>query len=260
MSLRQQLRTNALVRFFYFHWIAFRQFVNLNLPGYFLASLWYWKDFIRLKTMKGNPNFKDGLAFSYPCLTDRTESTPIEPVYFFQDAWAARKIFEIKPATLYDIGSSVKTMSIIAQTIPVIFVDIRRIDVKLDGLTFLEGDITKLPFANDSIDCISSLCVVEHIGLGRYGDPLDNWGSEKAVTELRRVLAPRGFVLFSVPVDRQNQVHYNANRAFSRDYVLKLFEGLTLKEERYIYGYELLNDYDPMKGAGTGLFLFQKPR
>jgi hypothetical protein len=50
------------------------------------------------------------LADIYPCLNDRTSSTPIEPIYFYQDAWAARKIFELKPKFLVDIASSVKTM------------------------------------------------------------------------------------------------------------------------------------------------------
>ncbi|MCS7073092.1 MAG: class I SAM-dependent methyltransferase [Bacteroidia bacterium] len=259
MSLRQQWRTNSLVRFLYFQWIAFKQFVNFQPLGYISSLFWFWRDYFRLKSFPPNPNFQEKLIFTYPCLTDRTETTPIEPVYFFQDAWAAQKIFELKPKELYDIGSSIKTMSIIAQAIPVIFVDIRKIDVQLNGLTFLEASITQLPFPDNCIECISSLCVVEHIGLGRYGDPLDNWGSEKAVAELKRVVAPNGHVLFSVPVDKQNQVHYNANRAFSRDYVLQLFDGFKLIEERYIYGYQLTESYDPSKGAGTGLYLFQKP-
>jgi len=66
-------------------------------------------------------------------------------------------------------------------------VDIRPIDVSLDNLFFVKGSILNLPFRNNSIESISSLCVVEHIGLGRYGNVIDPYGSEKAIKELKRV-------------------------------------------------------------------------
>jgi hypothetical protein len=44
-----------------------------------------------------------------------------------------------------------------------------------------------LPFKNNSIECISSLCVLEHIGLGRYGDKLDPFGTEKAIEEIKTI-------------------------------------------------------------------------
>jgi hypothetical protein len=34
--------------------------------------------------------------------------------------------------------------------------------------------------------------VVEHIGLGRYGDPIDPDGDLKAISELKRVVQKRG--------------------------------------------------------------------
>jgi hypothetical protein len=40
--------------------------------------------------------------------------------------------------------------------------------------------------------------------------------------------------------------------------VLDLFKGLDLIEERYIYGMQMQNDYDQVKGFGTGLYHFRK--
>ncbi len=207
----------------------------------------------------GNPNFRTSANYLYPCLADRTAHTPIEPVYFFQDTWAARKIFALKPQHHHDVGSSAMTIGILSQFVPVTMIDLRPLEVELENLHFQFGSILDLPFAGGSIESLSSLCVIEHIGLGRYGDALDPWGSEKAARELQRVLKPGGNLLVSVPVDCQCRVYFNAHRTFTREYVVELFSGLELVEERYVYGMKTQANYDPALGFGTGLFHFHKP-
>ncbi len=220
---------------------------------------WYFKDYFKFKTMARNYNLKQ-LYFKdiYPCLTDNTEYTPIDPVYFFQDSWAAKKIFELKPDHHYDIGSSVKTIGIISQFVPVTMIDIRPLELELENLFFLKGSILNIPFESNSIKTLSCLCVAEHIGLGRYGDSIDPLGSEKAIKELKRVLKTEGIILFSIPVDSENKIYFNAHRAFTREYILELFDGFCLIEEKYIYGNKIYCSYDKNKGFGTGLFMFKK--
>lgn len=193
-----------------------------------------------------------------PCLFDKTEETPIDPVYFYQDCWAASKIFLLKPEKHVDIGSSLKTIGIISQFIPTEMVDIRTIPVTLKNLTFIKGSILSLPFEDETIESLSSLCVIEHIGLGRYGDPIDPRGSKKAISELVRVLKPSGSLFFSVPVDSAEKVYFNAHRAFTREWVIDAFKGLELVDEKYQYGFKLIDNYDEDRGFGTGLFHFQK--
>lgn len=193
-----------------------------------------------------------------PSLTDRTAATPIEPIYFLQDTWCAGRIAAVLPASHVDVGSAIRAMALIAQFVPVQFVDIRRIDIDVPNLSFRCGSILQLPFADRSIASLSSLCVIEHIGLGRYGDPLDAVGSEKAAAELCRVLAHGGDLYVSVPVDDACRVYFNAHRAFTRDYVLELFSELRLLEERYIYGRALSEHYKPEAGFGTGLYHFRR--
>jgi SAM-dependent methyltransferase len=120
-------------------------------------------------------------------------------------------------------------------------VDIRPLDLPLETLAFKEGSILNLPFDSDSVESLSSLCVVEHIGLGRYGDLLDPDGTEKAIAELKRVLKPTGNLYISLPLDNKNKVYFNAHRAFS---------------ENYIYGSQFLNQ--PEKGFGIGLYHLRK--
>lgn len=193
-----------------------------------------------------------------PYLSDRTATTPTEPTYFFQDTWCARKLAERKPQAHVDVGSSAKAMAMIAQFVPVTFVDIRPVELALPNFTFVRGSVLELPFADGSIASLSSLCVIEHIGLGRYGDPLDARGSEKAAAELSRVLAPGGDLYVSVPVDAESCIYFNAHRAFTRDHVQSLFPTLTLREERYIYGREMFDRYDVARGFGTGLYHFRR--
>ncbi|CAD6876385.1 DUF268 domain-containing protein [Methylomonas fluvii] len=217
--------------------------------------IWFFRDFILLSKTR-NRNFKS--APFHPCLDDKSYKTPIDPTYFFQDSWAAKKIFENHPKHHFDIGSAVKTISIISQFTPTTMIDIRPIDLKLDNFDFVQGSILSIPFADNSIISLSSLCVIEHIGLGRYGDPIDAFGSEKAAREIQRVLARGGDFYCSLPVDKECNIYFNAHRAFSRSYVFELFSDLILLEEKYHYGRVMYDNYDAQKGFGTGLFHFMK--
>jgi SAM-dependent methyltransferase len=231
---------------------------GLNIPIASMQFARFMVEYRRYKRNVTNENFECSADYLFPCLLDKTAVTPLDPTYYFQDAWAAGKLSQIKPVAHYDVGSSAKSMAIISRFVPVTMIDIRPIDLKLDSLAFKQGTILDLPFESGSIASLSSLCVVEHIGLGRYGDPIDPWGTEKAVSELLRVLKMGGDLLVSLPIDRGCRVYFNAHRSFTRDYVFALFKGLRLMEEKYIYGRQLFDNYDPDKGFGTGLFHFRK--
>jgi SAM-dependent methyltransferase len=216
---------------------------------------WFFKTYKEFRK-NGNNNFNE-VSFE-PCLNDNLSYTPLDPTYFFQDSWAAKHIFDLKPSHHYDIGSSAKTIGILSQFVPITMIDIRPIELELPNLFFKKGSILELPFEDNSIETLSSLCVVEHIGLGRYGDPIDALGSEKAIKELKRVLKIGGVILFSVPVDKANKIYFNAHRAFTRDYILELFKGFEVMDEKYHYGNKMYDSYDPTRGFGTGLYKLQK--
>lgn len=218
----------------------------------------YLSSYGAYKKISKNDNYKLEFKDLYPRIYDKTEITDLDPVYYLQGVWCARKIFDNKPIKHHDIGSQALMVGIISQFIPTTMVDIRPLSVTLPELSFVKGDVTKLPFPDNSISSLSSMCVIEHIGLGRYGDPLDQFGTEKAASELSRVLSKDGFLYISAPVDNENKVYFNAHRAFTRDYILKLFKNLELVEEKYIYGKELKNIYDDKIGFGTGLYCFKK--
>jgi hypothetical protein len=104
--------------------------------------------------------------------------------------------------------------------------------------------------------------VLEHVGLGRYGDPLDPDGSIKASHELIRVLAPRGQLLLGVPIGRE-RVAYNAHRIFCPRTILVWFSELLLTEfsvvtdEGHFKRFATPDDFHAADYA-CGLFLFER--
>lgn len=219
----------------------------------------FWDSYQRYKKLP--PLDKQPLLDNLlPCLGDDTAETPIEPIYFYQDAWAFEKIVKQRPTQHIDVGSHHKFVALLSKVVPVTMVDIRPLSLPLDTLKFKEGSILELPFEDASVDSLSSLCVVEHIGLGRYGDPLDPNGTEKAIAELSRVLAPGGHLYLSVPVGDQNVVAFNAGRIFSLDYLFNIIKPLQVVDQSFIVGNSLQEEYQHTGNFGTtGLFDLVKP-
>jgi SAM-dependent methyltransferase len=201
----------------------------------------------------------------YPCLKDNTGSTGFDRHYIYHTAWAARILADTKPSAHVDISSTLYFCGIVSAFLPVKFYDHRPADLQLSGLTSESADLTALPFARNSIDSLSCMHVVEHIGLGRYGDALDPTGDLKAAAELQRVLAPGGNLLFVVPTGKP-KIAFNAHRIYAYDQVTSYFPDLELKQ------FALIPD-DPRDGGliydatkrqadsqtyGCGCFWFQK--
>lgn len=164
---------------------------------------------------------------TYPCLTDRASHTPFDAHYFYQGAWLSRKLSITAPREHIDIGSSVLTIGVLSGFVNIIFVDYRPLQVSLPGLRCRAGDITQMAFANGSLNSVSCLHVIEHIGLGRYGDRIDPEGSFKAANELQRVLEAGGSLYLSTPVGR-DRVCFNAHRVFSPNTIFRMFSRLQL--------------------------------
>jgi SAM-dependent methyltransferase len=214
----------ALFRNWLLAFIAPRPLVGVfGLPRYFH----HW----RVWSRKGGAPLK--FIDSYPCLGDGTALTPFDPHYFYQGAWLARRIAAVQPRTHVDVGSSVATLSMLSAITETVFIDRRPLQAELPGLRCQAGDILAMPFPDGSIASLSSLHVIEHIGLGRYGDPIDPAGSSRAAKELSRVLAPGGRLYLSTPIGRE-RVCFNAHRVFAPSTVLEMFGTLSLAQFSWV--------------------------
>jgi SAM-dependent methyltransferase len=165
----------------------------------------------------------------YPCIKDRTNVTTFNEHYIYHTGWAARVLARTRPAAHVDISSSLYFVSIASAFVPVRFYDYRPADIRLDALTCERADLRALPFETGSLRSISCLHVIEHIGLGRYGDPLDPDGDLKAMAELERVLAPGGDLLLVVPVGRP-RIEFNAHRIYAYEQIQERLGRLRLME------------------------------
>jgi SAM-dependent methyltransferase len=210
-------------------------------------------------------NFK----FSWKWLNYRTYER-FEPAglldshYFLQDIWAAKNVAAIKPARHYDVGSRIDGfVAHVLISIPVTYIDIRPLEVDIENLSFRKGSILELPFESGSIHCLSCLHVIEHIGLGRYGDPIDPAAYCKALRELSRVLAPGGTLLLGTPVGRE-RLCFDAHRVFAPETIIDALRDLRLQEFSVIpdgqmkilskVSFEEVNRYE----YACGLFEFKK--
>lgn len=166
----------------------------------------------------------------YPCLNDATGSTGFDKHYVYHTAWAARKVSEIQPNLHIDISSYLYFSTIVSAFLPVKFYDYRPAELGLSNLVSEHADLTQLPFETNSISSLSCMHVVEHIGLGRYGDPLDVDGDLKSVSELKRVIKKGGDLLFVVPIGGVAKIMFNAHRIYTYKQVLSYFSDFELIE------------------------------
>lgn len=165
----------------------------------------------------------------YPRLGEATATTGFDHHYIYHPAWAARILAKTKPSYHVDISSTLYFSTLVSAFIPVRFYDYRPAQLELDNLTSGHADLVALPFADNEIQSLSCMHTVEHVGLGRYGDPMDVNGDLKAIKELERVLSKGGNLLFVVPIG-QSKIIFNAHRIYAYDQIIKYFSGLKLKE------------------------------
>jgi SAM-dependent methyltransferase len=243
-----------------YRWVC--EFFDPLAASHALRSLpSYLRDWKRYRALPGAEPLR--LQDGYPKLLDRTSRTPFDPHYFYSIGWALRRIIDAKPPSHYDVGSHNLFANALSAVIPVTFIDYRPLAAKLRGLTCVAGDILDLPFESGSISSLSCLHVAEHIGLGRYGDPLDANGTRKAVAELARVLAPGGRLYFALPMGVP-RVCFNAHRIHSWEMVLSYSTNLRLLEFSGVTDEgNLVENIAPERLSsceyGCGLFLFSKP-
>jgi len=186
-------------------------------------------DYLKFRSLNVKRRLAASLKDIYPCPFDKTFGTNFDRHYIYHTAWAARVLAQVRPVRHVDIGSSLYFAGVGSAFVPIDFYDFRPAKIELPCLQCGQADLLKLSFSDGSIKSLSCMHVVEHVGLGRYGDKIDPEGDVKAIGELKRVLAPGGSLLFVVPVGKP-KIAFNAHRIYGYGQVVEYFKDLTLKE------------------------------
>ncbi len=232
------------------------------LPRLIKYYIEYFKNVKRLS----DGRFQYGLSLCYPCLSEATKTTGFDAHYVYHTAWAARMLSTSKPNMHIDISSSLFFVSIVSAFVPVHFYDYRPAELNLSNISCKHVDVTNLPFESGSIESLSCMHVMEHIGLGRYGDPMDPKGDIKGIEELKRVVAPGGRLLFVVPVGGAGDLgilQFNAHRIYTYQSIIEFFSGFSLETFSLVTDAGGFIDAATAEQAnqqlyGCGCFLFKK--
>jgi SAM-dependent methyltransferase len=205
-------------------------FASIRLPAFFV-------DRARFLSRVGEDDRGMRASFldSYPCLDDKSVSMDHPRDYLYHVGWAARRLAAIMPAKHVDISSSIWFATVVSAFIEVDYYEYRPAGISLPSLTEKKGDLLRLQLDDGSVPSLSCMHVIEHVGLGRYGDEIDPNGDRKAAKELARVLAPGGDFLFVAPVGKP-RIEFNAHRIYSYRMVLDLFPGLEVVETALLPG------------------------
>lgn len=261
MNLRAfMLSVNSIFPFL----LPMKNWVNGKIP---YGGIVYLKNLRKYREVdaQAKSSFPLKLINLYPCLLDRFESAGcVSRHYFWQDLWAARKIFTLGVRRHYDIGSRLDGFIAHCLTFTeVVMLDIRPLPIHIPGLTFQKADCASMSqIPDDSLTSLSSLHAIEHFGLGRYGDTIDPLGHEKVIMEIQRIVSQNGHIFFSVPIGIQ-RLEFDGHRIFDPFEIIRLFDKCNLREFSYIDDENLFHENVsinncPILKFGCGLYHFQK--
>lgn len=241
---------------------------NTSLDGEHFGDSKIASDFLRFKELGSQTLQRFSLVPEdfHPCPGDATSASGFDRHYVYHVAWAARKLKHYEVVHHVDISSFIHFSTVVSAFIPVDYFEFRAEPLELSDFTIGTQDLKGLSFETGSIPSLSCMHVVEHIGLGRYGDDIDPDGDLKAISELKRVVAPGGLLLFVVPCGAQPKICFNAHRIYTLEMVKSYFEEFELLEM------SLITDHpdDPAfialaeavdftrQGYGCGCFVLRK--
>jgi len=81
--------------------------------------------------------------------------------------------------------------------------DVKDYDFSHPNFIFIKGDFFDNKLKSESFDYVFSISVIEHAGIGYYGDKPLRSGDKKMVDEIYRILKHNGYFMISVPFNKR---------------------------------------------------------
>jgi hypothetical protein len=218
-------------------------------------------------TFQSYRSFRSRCEDKYPILFrpiffQQNVESSFDAHYVIQGWWATKRIMALKPSFHVDISSNVSFVTQLAASLPVRYYEFNPPSIEIPDLVGGSANLIDLHFEDNSIECLSCLHVLEHIGLGRYGDPIDPYGMQIAFKELSRCLKNGGYLLVSFPIGIE-RIEFNGQRIIDPNKIFELLPGLELIEFSYVNDDSKYVENGKMDTAalcnyGCGLFLLKK--
>jgi hypothetical protein len=153
---------------------------------------------------------------NFPVLEDyEDQAGTMSGHYFHQDLLVAQKINTHNPKRHIDVGSRIDGfVAHVASFRPLEIIDIRPTISKVKNISFIQADMSSPSTELGTTDSLSCLHVLEHFGLGRYGDSIDPNGHLLGFKSLISLLDKGAKFYLSFPISNQERVAFNAHRVF----------------------------------------------
>lgn len=150
-----------------------------------------------------------------------------------QCGYMAGIIAEKRPENIVDFGSYRHFICGLAAAYKISTVDVRDRKPSTSLETVITADCTSVPMIEDeSYDLVLSQQLLQHPGLGRYGDALDAEGHIKTIEEWKRITKPGGYLLFSTTLNSKHEaLVWNCHRIYTQEVLHTLCKGLTMISE-----------------------------
>ncbi len=147
--------------------------------------------------------------------------------------------FDLRPPSkILDIGCGNSSISLGLASFgyDVIGIDFRYAGYSHKNFTYLKENFYDYDFKEQSFECILVISVLEHIGMGHYGEqPVEN-GDMVAMSKIKSLLKPNGVIFISVPggkrmIYEKNGIRYI--RVFDPKQIEDLCSGLVIEKELF---------------------------
>jgi len=216
----------------------------MALFGFDLVSLANLRHYLRFKRHLRQWKRSGGhITKKYPILSDfRGEAGVARGHYFHQDLLVATRIAQSSPRRHIDIGSRIDGfVAHVASFRQIELLDIRELNSSdYPNIIYKQADITNpRSIAGIQTDSLSCLSVLEHLGLGRYGDIINPKGHIVGFNSLLQLLEIGGTMYLSFPIGKRNEIHFNAHRVFHPLDILGWSEGI---KSLQLAGFDFVDD------------------